>query len=76
MLFDQRGNAWVEAELVRLRSENPKLKSVEEKVFAPHCSSRLLTLKCCLLDHVADVLCERLSFMDPEPFERSSLLMR
>lgn len=44
MLLDQSGSAWVEKELVRLRSEIQKLKSVVRKRFAPQRSSGLVKL--------------------------------
>lgn len=50
-LTGQRGGGWVERELVRLRSNIWKLKSVVAKTFAPHCSPSLFTLRLLLLKH-------------------------
>lgn len=55
-LYDYRGRACVESELVRLQSKIYKFKIVSEKRFALHCSFGLFTLEYRFLDLVLDVL--------------------
>lgn len=38
MLFDHKRGAWVEVEVVTLRSEVWKFKTAFERAIAPHCS--------------------------------------
>lgn len=66
VLFDQKGGAWVEGEVVKLQPEHWKFKTVLEKKFAPHCSFALLTLEFSHMGHRSQVgkvtklaICER-----------------
>lgn len=52
VLHDQKSSAWVEGQLVGLRSKLCRFKIVGEKSIAPHCSSGLLTLRSNLLGHL------------------------
>lgn len=50
--LDRRDDAWVQGELLRLRSEIRKFKRVAENTFAQHYSSGLLTLIFYLSNHL------------------------
>lgn len=78
MLFDHRNWAWVEVELIRLQLEIWKFKSDVQKIFAPHYSYGLLTLKFYLLhSHVDDFgRFGSFSFMEAEPFEHFGVLIK
>lgn len=78
VLFGQKSGAWVEDELARLRAKIRKLKSVVEKIFSPHCSSRLFTLRFHLLEHAVHYLGRfgSLSFIDARPFKHFNVLIK
>lgn len=54
VLLDLRGDAWVQHELVRLRSDIWEFKSVAEKIFATHCSSVFLKVKVHLVTYLLE----------------------
>lgn len=66
----------MENELVILRLEIKKVKSVVEMNFAPHCSSGMLTPESHLLHHLVKSLEKigNLPLMDVWPFEHSNEL--
>lgn len=71
VLADHRAVQWVEGKLSALRYEIGAFKRAVQRIFAPHCSSGLHTLKFHLLDPLVENL-ERLgsmSFPNTVPFE-------
>lgn len=76
--FDQRGGAWMQGELARLRSETGKLKSLVEKKFEPLFSSSLFPPRFHILGRHVDDL-ERFgcsSVMNARPFKQFNVLIK
>lgn len=68
--IDKREKAWLDGELMLLRSEIEEFKPVVERVFVSHCPFRLRAVKFHLLNHLVEDLkrLEIISFTEARPF--------